>query len=85
MLIGSVPVSITFSFIFSASVLEAIDLDFEVDFGDFFESGGARETKMCFHAKPRLVEAKPMFSRVGGLPRSSKSCCRGCVLSGPAF
>ena len=37
-----------FSFRFCVSVLEAIDLDFEAHFGDFFEPEGARGTKNVF-------------------------------------
>ena len=33
------------------SVLEAICIDFGTQFGDFFESEGARETKTCFSEK----------------------------------
>ena len=40
-----------FSFRFCVSVLEAIDLDFEAHFGDFFEPEGARGTKTCFNEK----------------------------------
>ena len=54
------------------SVLEAIDLDFDANLGDFFEPEGARETKTCFNEKSSFPQVKPMFPRVGGLPRSSK-------------
>ena len=40
-----------FSVRFFVSVLEAIDLDFEAYFGDFFEPEGARGTKTCFNEK----------------------------------
>ena len=50
-----VTVLVIFSDIFSvrivASVLEAIDLDFEAHFDDFFEPEGARETKTCLNGK----------------------------------
>ena len=71
-----VTVLIIFWSIFSVrccvSVLEAIDLDFEAHFGAFFEPEGARETKTCFNEKSTFPYLKPMFSRVGGLPRSSE-------------
>ena len=64
--------STIFSFLFLVAVLEAIDLDFEARFGDFCEPEGARETQTCFNEKSSFPSVKVMFSRVGGLPRSSK-------------
>ena len=70
-------VLVTFSDIFSVrifvSVSKAIGIDLEAHFGDFFMPEGAREAKTGFTAKSSFPSIKPMFSRVGGLPRSSKS------------
>ena len=58
--------------LFSVWILEASGLDLGAHFGDFREPEGAREAKTRFNEKYGLAEAKPMFSRGGGLPRSSK-------------
>ena len=67
------------------SVSKAIGIDLEAHFSNFFMPEGAREAKTDFTAKSSFPSIKPMFSRVGGLPRSSKSWFLVCFFLVPLF